>query len=355
MCVDRLLESWDTMQHFLNEMVVCDKTKSAEPLLACMINVETKAYFLFLKYILNYFNSFNAFFQAIETRIHLLQSKSVNLLVQISQNFLKPESLKHLLTNTSFQDKNNHKSLCDITLGSDCDEYLCDLMTEGYEDVITNIRQNCLTFYVTAAEEIRKRLPVNNAFLYKLKVFQPQTALFDSDRVTSFNDVSYIAKTIHGFDEDGLKQEWLTLHSDFTIEEKQTLATLNFDGMWKKILKSQCNSIFKYPNLTSFINAIRSLPNSNADPERTFSLLTDLKTKKRNRLSAASINATCVFKSALKTRGETALTMKITQRHIQLMCTENLYAPAVKKPKSSLTLYAEGNDIPGLPSSNDTQ
>lgn len=195
-------------------------------------------------------------------------------------------------------------------------------MTEGYEDVITNVRQNCLTFYVTATGEIRKRLPVNNAFLYKLKVFQPQIALFDSNKVTSFNDVSYIAKTIHGFDEDGLKQEWLILHSDFRIEAKQTLATLNFDGMSKKILKSQCNNILKYPNLISLINAIRSFPNSNADSERTFSVLTVLKTKKRNRLSSASINAICVFKSALKTRGEAALSMKISQRHI---CVRKIY------------------------------
>lgn len=88
--------------------------------------------------------------------------------------------------------------------------------------------------------------------------------------------------------------------------------------MWKEILKRQSNNIFKYPNLRSLLNAIRSLPNSNADPERTFSLLSDLKTKKRNRLSSTCINATCVFKSALKARKETALQMIINERSIYL-------------------------------------
>ena len=64
--------------------------------------------------------------------------------------------------------------------------------------------------------------------------------------------------------------------------------------MWKKIVRN------KYPNLKSLVNAVRSLPHSNADPERMFSLLTDLKTKKRNKLSNACVNATCTFKSALK-------------------------------------------------------
>lgn len=72
LCIDRVLESWNTIKHFLIEMTVSEKTKSGEYLLIIMENVETKAYFLFLKYALNLFNSFNAFFQAHETKIHLL-------------------------------------------------------------------------------------------------------------------------------------------------------------------------------------------------------------------------------------------------------------------------------------------
>jgi len=60
---------------------------------------------------------------------------------------------------------------------------------------------------------------------------------------------------------------------DFTIEEKQSLSKLNFDNIWEEILQCQHpNNIAKYPNLTNVLNAVRSLPNSNADPERMFSL-----------------------------------------------------------------------------------
>ena len=45
-------------------------------------------------------------------------------------------------------------------------------------------------FYVTVADEIRKRLFVNNIFLSKLKVFQYFETLCDIDRQKSFNDVS---------------------------------------------------------------------------------------------------------------------------------------------------------------------
>jgi len=62
-------------------------------------------------------------------------------------------------------------------------------------------------------------------------------------------------------------------------------------------------------------------------------LLTDLKTNKCNRLSATTINATCVFKSALKTTGETALNMRVNEKHLSLMSTSTLYAISAKNYK----------------------
>ncbi|KYN12429.1 hypothetical protein ALC57_15396 [Trachymyrmex cornetzi] len=164
--------------------------------LCIMSKIETKAYFLFLKYALNYFNQFNAYFQASETRIHQLQTKSSNFLFDISKNFLKNTHLKPFFIDVVFSLKENQKNLNEINLGLDCEEYLDELIQQGHEDVITTVRENCLAFYVAAAEEIRKRLPITNIFLSKLNVFKPSVSLFENDRETSFNDVSFIVKTI---------------------------------------------------------------------------------------------------------------------------------------------------------------
>ncbi|EZA46915.1 hypothetical protein X777_00699, partial [Ooceraea biroi] len=154
-CVTRFLEGWDTIIYFLSEMVMSEKSKSGEYLLSIMKNVDTKAYFFF-KYIFNLFNSFNAFFQAVETRIHLLHSQSVNFLLQVCKYFLTQEHLKSPINNIVFSVKENQKALHDITLGSDCDEYLHDLMVQGHIDTVTTVQENCLAFYVTAAQEIQK-------------------------------------------------------------------------------------------------------------------------------------------------------------------------------------------------------
>ncbi|KAL6260789.1 hypothetical protein P5V15_008315 [Pogonomyrmex californicus] len=251
-----------------------------------------------------------------ETRIHLLQPKSLQFLFQIC---------------------------------TECEEYLYELLMQGHEDAVTTVRTNCLIFYVTAAEEIRKRLLINNKFLLKLQVFRPFVSLFNTDRETSFNDVSFIAKTIDSVDEDALKKEWIALPLDFTMEEKQNLSKLNFDNMWKEILHPKhSNNITKYPNLTNVLNAVRSLPNSNADPERMFSSLSNLKTKNRNRLSSASINATCILKSGLWARGETCLNMMIEEKYLSLMSTDKLYANIAKKKRRTLRLHAvNDNEIAG--------
>lgn len=338
-CVVRLLESWNTMEHFLREMVVSDKqTTSAEYLLSVMENVETKAYFLFLQYFLNFFNAFNAFFQAAETRIHLLQMKSENFLSEICRNFVKEELMKDLATLRNFSQKEIQKNDNEIFLGSECEQYLKDLMAKGYADIVATIRQKCLQVYETAANEIYKRLPINDTFLKALKVFG-YPFLFDENREPSLQNIIVVARKLGAFNED-IKREWLALPVDFTQEEKDTLSKLNFDEMWKQILQRQSsNTTYKYPILRDVLNAVRALPNSNADPERVFSILTDLKTKRRNKLSSNSVNAICVLKSGLKARGETAITMKVTEQHLSRMSSDILYAASEKKKTSCLNIH----------------
>jgi len=87
-------------------------------------------------------------------------------------------------------------------------------------------------FYVTAAEEIHKRLPVNNIFLSKLQVFTSTVNLFDSNR--EHIQYYFVLKTIDSFGKNALKKEWIALRLDFTIKEKQNFFKLNFHNMWKK-------------------------------------------------------------------------------------------------------------------------
>jgi len=138
-----------------------------------------------------------------------------------------------------------------------------------------------------------------------------------------------------------LQKEWRFLNLNFTLEQKVKIINLNFDNAWKTILAAKkADGTFKYPTMTKLINAIRSLPNSNADAERTFSMLTDVKTKKRNKLSAIHVQAVCVFKLNLRARGKTAQTMEVDTRHLALM--SSLHETNITKDACFSRLFVDG-------------
>jgi len=103
------------------------------------------------------------------------------------------------------------KNINEIFFGPQCEAYLNNLVIEDHIEAVVTIRQNCLQFYITVAKEIRKRLPITHNFLIKLQMFDPSIFLFDNNRETSFQHVSFIAKNLGGFDEESLRKEWLAL------------------------------------------------------------------------------------------------------------------------------------------------
>jgi len=77
---------------------------------------------------------------------HVLQPKSVNFLFKICKNFLKDELLKFFnvenIINIIFSLKENRKVFHEIIFGSDCNEYLNELMMQEHEDIVTTVREN---------------------------------------------------------------------------------------------------------------------------------------------------------------------------------------------------------------------
>lgn len=79
-CVVRILDNWETLKHFFYLEVLETKGKSAENILNLLNNDEIKAYILFLKFSLKYFNDFNILFQSRKLLIHKLSQQSEQIL-----------------------------------------------------------------------------------------------------------------------------------------------------------------------------------------------------------------------------------------------------------------------------------
>eukprot|EP00102_Acyrthosiphon_pisum_P015002 XP_008185353.1 PREDICTED: uncharacterized protein LOC103310057 [Acyrthosiphon pisum] len=95
-CVVRVLECWPSLIEYFRIALFEDKLKSAQTILDELLNPYTECYFLFLKYALNYLNTFNALFQSREIMIHKIFDQSLNLMKIICQNFVKPSLLDNI-------------------------------------------------------------------------------------------------------------------------------------------------------------------------------------------------------------------------------------------------------------------
>ena len=319
-CVERLLKNWQVLQNYFIFAVVEDKLKSAETILELLNDKSVKAYLLFLKYALNYFNKFNALFQSRKILIHKLYENSQRLIYEIAQNFIKPEFLEAIY-NINFDIEEIRQPLENVYVGLDCESFL---KTEPLE-LRKEIKIKCLDFYLTAIREMCKRLPYNNNIIKELIFLQPEIALYNEGR-NKIKDLNLIATQIGNLSIVKLANEWTILPSIYNEIEKQELINLEIDEMWEKILEfKNFNGEKMFPQLELLIQAVLSLPHSNAEAERIFSMVTDIKNKKRNHLSNKTVSAMCVARSSFQAQGVNCTNFEVDSEHLKLHNSDNIY------------------------------
>jgi len=311
-CVTRLLENWEVFKHYFYLEVFEVKNKSAQDIHNLLEDDHVKAYMLFLKYVLHFFNQFNALFQSRATLIHKLSRSSQQLIEQIGYNFLIPEALKNM--SIDMVESRNFLPANKIYLGPECERFLLNHSSEFVQE----IKLKCLDFYITATEEMIKRLPFNDIIFRDLNFLNFQIVLGDQAR-TIVPNLTHIATHFGTFDITTLAFEWRILPTMFNDADKDILASLNLEDMWNKIFETKnFNDQPMFPNLEKLVYAIFSLPHSNAEAERIFSIVTDVKDKKRNRMNIDTLNAMCKIRSAFQARNIDCRTFQVDERHLEL-------------------------------------
>ena len=80
-----------------------------------------------------------------------------------------------------------------------------------------------------------------------------------------------------------------------------------------------------FPILESLVEAVLSFPHLNAEAERIFSIVTDVKNKKRNRLSNKTVSALCIVRSSFQAEGINCINFEVDSGHLKLHNSQNLY------------------------------
>lgn len=222
-------------------------------------------------------------------------------------------------------DPENHLPLDEINIGEECDFYI---ETEEFSrEKVVEIRTNCLNFYIEATFQLCSRLPWGDSFLKNLTCFDKKIALNDGRRDESFEMLFAVSERFDlKQDKDALKDEWLRLWL-LDRETIRHLSKLDFDDMWAEISNRKLPSgEEEFPLLKEVSTLVRSLPNSNSCPERSFSVVTDVKTKRRNGMGIETLNSVCVVRNHFKTIQKDNRTFEITAEHLRLVKGKNLWS-----------------------------
>ncbi|XP_077557207.1 uncharacterized protein LOC144172323 [Haemaphysalis longicornis] len=316
-CVERVLEEWETLRLLFLQASVEDRIVAAESILNHM-NCATEAYFRFMKFVLNFFNRLNALFQSNGNLIGELQAESQRLLRCLLQNFVQPSALERDDVNP--MDPRVLLPLEEVYLGEGCNSALKKCAEAGMDAEVRDLRIRCLSFYQTAAVEVKKRLPVSGPFFHEVQFVTPKTALSAEARrklpalPTLQNRYAHLLP-----DASRVEEEWRMLPSYFSKDEKLTLEDKPAALFWADLHQMRTfGNKQEFLNIATLAQLILSLPHSNAATERIFSHMADVKTKKRNRLGNENLNSMLVIKSAFAATGRTCLNMTVEHKHLKL-------------------------------------
>jgi len=86
----------------------------------------------------------------------------------------------------------------------------------------------------------------------------------------------------------------------------------------------------RFPNLESLVEVVLSFPHSNAEAERIFSIVTDVKNKKRNRSANDTVSSICIVGSSFEAKNINCTNFEIDSRHLRLHNALNLYGEKCK-------------------------
>lgn len=166
----------------------------------------------------------------------------------------------------------------EIFVGTECENCIKNFP----ETVLSSFKNNCLKFYMKAAEEIIKRLPKTNQFFKEFE-FLDRNIRFDHMQRNRVNDLKLITETFQRFiDKHKVREEWREIPYFYDKDQVLNLILLTIPEMWQQIsiAKDFISDNFKFPNICTLAKLVLSLPHSNDSAECIFSIVNDIKPKK---------------------------------------------------------------------------
>ncbi|XP_042604440.1 uncharacterized protein LOC122141339 [Cyprinus carpio] len=290
MVVSRILRLYKALRSYFGS--IHEKQARCVRLREVFQDPMSEIHLLFYQSTLIIFTHFNLLFQRQDPCVYLLH-----------EQFLKPGAFRGVNVDTvDLRDEESQLPDSQLGVGFTTRTTLNRLVEAGdiSKDSAKKFHVAARSFFVKAVEYATAKLPLHDPVLEHSRFVE-----FRQKMDTSLDDVLYF---VHRFnhllpynqprEQDQLNDEFLEYQM---MEEEDIPASIwgeavirtNEDGVYHRMdrlwgylgsLKNRASGILKVPKLSKVALIVLSLPHSNADAERTFSVIGLNKTDTRNRL-----------------------------------------------------------------------
>lgn len=179
-------------------------------------------------------------------------------------------------------------------------------------------RQRCINFIIKLIQQLRCRLPDNIDILQKVELLSCKNVLkVHKESISSLlAHFHYSSNTI-----TLIESQWSAIN--FTKWNKVD-NTIEFWSEVKEYKDASNTNPFK--ELSDFAFHILTLPYSNAEVERVFSVMNNVKTKLRNRMKTDMVNAILNIRAGLKRNEKTCYTYELPDKVLNQIGTTQSYS-----------------------------
>lgn len=290
MCCARILNQWPTLLES-SLLQSNNKDELAKKVYAEMIKPETICYIYLLQHSLGHLNKLNKFFQRSDAVIHeaadMIEATYKNILLC----FKRPDYIiKTPACKIDLFNENYNLPLSHYYLGESFGKLNIDENCEGMKTFFNNSYR----FLSALCLELRTRFNVFNDEIYScFKCLNPQYALspeFHEAEKDLFESYLKTFSALIGNDiiKKKIRYQW-NLLTTLTVEGPQ----MKIGQFWNLIYNfKDADNNYVFQDFANVALISLCVPHGNADPERKFSQMNDLKTKNRSCLLLKTMGGT---------------------------------------------------------------
>ena len=292
-CVGRFISQFDGLKSYFLSCSEAE-TRKVVSIIDRLENPLTKPLLLFLSYILPSMDRFNCMFQqSSENTTCQLYSEMSRLVRLYASNLLKPESILSVgdaLTQLSFATKNQ---LADENLGIGNEAWIH--LSSFEEEYDPKPFYNAVRgFYVSTLQKMLKKFPFGDSILKDLDVINPdKVCSYSYEKIKSLAQRFPQIGLAESDELDHLREEFMDFKlspADHPVMSSDAQGKCRPGVFWYEIGKIKTlDGEPRFPCLARLMAGLLSIPASNADSERGFSVLRKIHTDQRPTLKQSTI------------------------------------------------------------------